>query len=83
VVTTSIFTFIWSWTDFMGPLIYIYEMEKFPLPRLLQAYSNSEGVSNWGGMMAMTLLSLVPVVLFFLVFQKFLIKGIATSGVKG
>lgn len=83
VVTTSIFTFIWSWNDFMGPLIYIYEMEKFPLPRLLQAYSNSEGVSNWGGMMAMTLLSLVPVVLFFLVFQKFLIKGIATSGVKG
>ncbi|MQM27053.1 carbohydrate ABC transporter permease [Glycomyces albidus] len=83
VVTTSIFTFIWSWNDFMGPLIYLYDMEKFPLPRLLQAYSNSEGVTNWGGMMAMTLLSLVPVVLFFLVFQRFLIQGIATSGVKG
>ncbi|GAB3232712.1 carbohydrate ABC transporter permease [Glycomyces halotolerans] len=83
VVTSSIFTFIWSWNDFLGPLIYLYDMEKFPLPRLLQAYNNSEGVTNWGGMMAMTLLSLVPVVLFFLVFQKFLIRGIATSGVKG
>ncbi len=83
VVTSSIFTFIWSWNDFLGPLIYLYDMEKFPLPRLLQSYSNTEGVTNWGGMMAMTLLSLVPVVLFFLVFQKFLIKGIATSGVKG
>ncbi|MEU6860065.1 carbohydrate ABC transporter permease [Glycomyces sp. NPDC046736] len=83
IVTSSIFTFIWSWNDFMGPLIYLYDMEKFPLPRLLQSYANSEGVANYGGMMAMTLLSLVPVVLFFLVFQKFLIKGIATSGVKG
>lgn len=83
VITSSIFTFIWSWNDFLGPLIYLYDMEKFPLPRLLQSYSNSEGVTNWGGMMAMTLLSLVPVVLFFLVFQRFLIRGIATSGVKG
>ncbi|MCD0442786.1 carbohydrate ABC transporter permease [Glycomyces sp. A-F 0318] len=83
IVTSSIFTFIWSWNDFMGPLIYLHEIEKFPLPRLLQSYNNTEGVSNYGGMMAMTLLSLIPVVLFFLVFQKFLIKGIATSGVKG
>ena len=83
VVTSSIFTFIWSWNDFMGPLIYLYDIEKFPLPRLLQAYNNSEGVTDWGGMMAMTLLSLVPVVLFFLVFQRFLIRGIATTGVKG
>ncbi|THV33489.1 carbohydrate ABC transporter permease [Glycomyces buryatensis] len=83
IVTSAIFTFIWSWNDFMGPLIYLHEIDKFPLPRLLQSYNNSEGISNYGGMMAMTLLSLVPVVLFFLVFQKFLIKGIATSGVKG
>jgi multiple sugar transport system permease protein len=83
IVTSSIFTFIWSWNDFMGPLIYLHEIKKFPLPRLLQSYNNTEAVSNYGGMMAMTLLSLVPVVLFFLVFQKFLIKGIATSGVKG
>lgn len=83
IVTSSIFTFIGSWNDFMGPLIYLHEIEKFPLPRLLQSYNNTEAVSNYGGMMAMTLLSLVPVVLFFLVFQKFLIKGIATSGVKG
>ncbi|GAB4003472.1 hypothetical protein GCM10029992_45290 [Glycomyces albus] len=83
VITSSIFTFIWSWNDFLGPLIYLYDTEKFPIPRLLQSYSNSEGVTNWGGMMAMTLLSLVPVVLFFLVFQRFLIRGIATSGVKG
>jgi multiple sugar transport system permease protein len=83
IVTSSIFTFIWSWNDFMGPLIYLHEIEKFPLPRLLQSYNNTEGVTNYGGMMAMTLLSLIPVVLFFLVFQKFLIKGIATSGVKG
>lgn len=83
VITSSIFTFIWSWNDFMGPLIYLYDMDKFPVPRLLQTYANTEGVTNWGGMMAMTLLSLVPVILFFLVFQKFLIRGIATSGVKG
>ncbi|GAB3651657.1 carbohydrate ABC transporter permease [Glycomyces tarimensis] len=83
IVTSSIFTFIWSWNDFMGPLIYLHEIEKFPLPRLLQSYENTEAVSNYGGMMAMTLLSLIPVVLFFLIFQKFLIKGIATSGVKG
>ncbi|WP_051326118.1 carbohydrate ABC transporter permease [Glycomyces tenuis] len=83
IVTSAIFTFIWSWNDFLGPLIYLHEIEKFPLPRLLQSYENTEAVSNYGGMMAMTLLSLIPVVLFFLVFQKFLIKGIAASGIKG
>lgn len=83
IITSAIFTFIWSWNDFLGPLIYLHEIEKFPLPRLLQSYENTEGVSNYGGMMAMNLLTLVPVVLFFLVFQKFLIRGIATSGVKG
>jgi multiple sugar transport system permease protein len=83
IVTSSIFTFIWSWNDFMGPLIYLHQIDKFPLPRLLQSYENAEALSNYGGMMAMNVLSLIPVVLFFLVFQRFLIRGIATSGVKG
>lgn len=83
MITTAIFTFIWTWNDFLGPLIYISTPEKYPLPLALQLYIDQTTISDYGALMAMSLLALVPVVLFFLFFQRFLVEGVSTSGLKG
>ncbi|AJY46529.1 carbohydrate ABC transporter permease [Martelella endophytica] len=82
LATASIFTFIWTWDDFLGPLIYLNDMEQYTAMLGLRTFVDSTGVSNFGGLFAMSVLSLVPVFGFFLVFQKLLIEGIATTGMK-
>ncbi|MFI9008071.1 carbohydrate ABC transporter permease [Actinosynnema sp. NPDC053489] len=83
LITTAIFTFIWSWNDFFGPLIYLSTPEKYPLPLALQLFIDEAAGSDFGALMAMSVLALVPVVLFFLFFQRFLVEGVSTSGLKG
>ncbi|BCB83608.1 carbohydrate ABC transporter permease [Phytohabitans suffuscus] len=83
LITTAIFTFIWSWNDFFGPLIYLSTPDKYPLPLALQLFVDEASGSDFGALMAMSVLALVPVVLFFLFFQRFLVEGVSTSGLKG
>jgi multiple sugar transport system permease protein len=83
IITTAIFTFIWTWNDFFGPLIYLSSPEKYPLPLALQLFIDEAAGSNFGALMAMSMLALVPVILFFLFFQRFLVEGVSTSGLKG
>jgi multiple sugar transport system permease protein len=83
IITTAIFTFIWTWNDFFGPLIYLSTPEKYPLPLALQLFIDEAAGSDFGALMAMSMLALVPVILFFLFFQRFLVEGVSTSGLKG
>lgn len=83
LATTAIFTFIWSWNDFLGPLIYLTQSRMYTAPVALNALLDSQGGAiDWGEMFAMSMLSLIPIVLFFLFLQKYLIRGIATTGIK-
>ncbi|WP_394435491.1 carbohydrate ABC transporter permease [Streptomyces sp. SGAir0957] len=83
VITTAIFTFINAWNDFMGPLIYLNSPSKYTVSLGLMMFRDQEGISNYGGMIAMSLVALIPVIAFFLAFQRYLIDGMATSGLKG
>ncbi|MGW2744497.1 carbohydrate ABC transporter permease [Streptomyces sp. NPDC001450] len=84
LITSAIFTFINAWNDFMGPLIYLNEPGKYTVSLGLMMFRDSDGVAaNYGGMIAMSLVALLPVLLFFLAFQRYLIDGMATSGLKG
>ena len=83
LITSAIFTFINAWNDFMGPLIYLNEPEKYTVSLGLKMFVDQDGVANYGGMIAMSLIALLPVLLFFLAFQRYLIDGMATSGLKG
>jgi multiple sugar transport system permease protein len=83
VITSSIFAFIWSWNDFLGPLLYINSPEKYPLPLALRLFVDRTSVSDYGAMMAMSVLALLPVILFFVVFQRYIVSGVATQGLKG
>ena len=82
LVTTAIFTFIWTWNDFFSQLIYLTDPHMYTVPVALRSFVDSTSSSSWGSMFAMSVVSLVPVFLAFLLGQRFLIKGIATTGIK-
>ena len=82
LVTAAIFTFIFTWDDFFGPLIYLNDMSRYTVTLALRSFVDSTAQSDYGGLFAMSILSLVPIFLFFLFFQRLLIEGIATTGMK-
>ncbi|MDE1992178.1 MAG: carbohydrate ABC transporter permease [Rhizobiaceae bacterium] len=83
LVTTTIFTFIWTWNDFFSQLLYLNAEKNYTVSLGLRQFLDASGQSSWGAMFAMTTLSLGPVFLVFLFFQKRLVEGIATTGLKG
>jgi multiple sugar transport system permease protein len=80
--TAAIFSLIWTWEDFLAPLIYLNDIKSYTVPLALRLFLDQEGQSAYGQMFAMSVLSLVPVVIFFVLFQKLIVRGIATSGMK-
>lgn len=82
MATAAIFSFIWVWEDFLAPLIYLNDIENYTVPLALRLFIDQESQSAYGQMFAMSILSLVPVILFFVIFQKLIIRGIAMSGLK-
>lgn len=83
MITSAIFAFIWSWNDFLGPLLYLNSPEKYPLPIALRLYNDASSTSDYGATVAVSLLALLPILIFFVVFQRFLVDGVATQGLKG
>lgn len=82
LATTTIFTFIWTWNDFFSQLIYLTSPDMFTVPVALRAFVDAQSSTSWGSMFAMSVVSLLPVFIAFLIGQKFLVKGIATTGIK-
>jgi multiple sugar transport system permease protein len=82
IATTVIFTFIWTWNDFFTALIYLTSPDKYTTPVALRQFLDATSGSDWGAMFAMSIISLVPIFLAFLFGQRFLIKGISTTGIK-
>ena len=82
LATTTIFTFIWTWNDFFSQLIYLTDPKMYTVPVALRSFVDATASTNWGSMFAMSVVSLVPVFLAFLLGQRFLVKGIATTGIK-
>lgn len=83
LVTTTIFSFIWSWDDFFPQLIYLQNPETYTLQLGLRLFVDQTSASAFGPMFAMSVLAILPVVIFFGVFQRYLVDGMATSGLKG
>ncbi|WP_447034861.1 carbohydrate ABC transporter permease [Streptomyces sp. DSM 118878] len=83
LITTAIFTFIWTWNDFFTQLIYLFDPQKFTITLALRNFVDQSSSSAYGPMFAMSVISLLPIVLFFLAFQRYLVQGMATSGLKG
>lgn len=82
MATAAIFSFIWTWDDFLGPLVYLNDMKDYTVPLALRMFLSQDSVSEYGQMFAMSILSILPIVIFFVIFQKLIIRGIAMSGLK-
>lgn len=83
VVTGCIFSFMWRWDDFLSALLYINKTAKYPASLALKLFCDPGSSSDYGAMFAMATLSILPAILIFLFFQKYLVEGISTSGLKG
>ena len=83
LVTVAIFGFMWTWDDFLTPLIYLNDTELYTVALGLKMFADPSSVTAWGPMFAMSVLSLLPQFIVFLIFQKYLVEGISTTGLKG
>lgn len=81
--TVAIFSFYWRWNDFTQALIYLNSTRLFTVTLALRHFSDPTSVTNWGGMFAMSVLSLIPIFLVFFILQKNITRGISTTGLKG
>ncbi len=82
LATTAIFTFIWTWNDFFTQLVYLTRTENKTAAVALNMYLDASSQSDFGSMFAMSVISLAPLFFIFLVGQRWLIQGIATTGIK-
>jgi len=83
LITSAIFSFYWTWEDFFGPLLYLSNPNLYPVSLALKNFADGSGSTNWGAIFAMSVLSLVPVFVLFILFQRYLVEGISTTGLKG
>ncbi len=83
LVTGAIFSFMWRWDDFLSALLYVNKSAQYPVSLALKLFCDPGSSSDYGAMFAMASLSILPSVLIFIFFQKYLVEGISTSGLKG
>lgn len=83
LATTAIFSFLWSWDDFFSQLLYLSDVKTYTVPLGLRLFIDSTTSSSWGPLFAMSILSLIPLFAIFILFQRLIIQGISTSGLKG
>lgn len=82
IVTSTIFSFYWIWQDFFQPLIFMSKSDLYTVSLALNLFLDPNSLNNYGGLFAMSVVSLIPVIVIFLIFQKYLVEGIATTGMK-
>lgn len=83
IVTTIIIQFYWKWDDYMGPLLYLSTPNSYTVSLAIKNFADASSTTDYGAMFAMSTLSMIPVFLIFLFFNKYLVEGISTSGLKG
>ncbi|MCA1997239.1 MAG: carbohydrate ABC transporter permease [Armatimonadetes bacterium] len=83
LTVVALFTFMWAWNDFMGPLLYLTDQHTFTLSMGLQFFQSQHTGTPWNLLMAASLIVVLPVIFVFLFAQRVFIQGIATTGIKG
>ncbi len=77
----AIFSFMWRWNDYMWPLLVIRDTEKYTVQLALSNFAGQFTV-DWSSMLAMSVVTMIPVLIIFLIFQKQFVKGMVTAGMK-
>lgn len=81
-VTLTIFSFMWRWNDYVLPLIVLSEQKKYTIQIAIKNYIGHMGV-DWSSILAASVISMIPIIIIFIILQKYIIGGISAGGVKG
>ena len=83
IVSVALFQFMWSINDFLGPLIYLSSVEKYPISLALKMSIDVTEATSWNQILAMSTIALAPSLLLFFAAQKYFVEGITVGSVKG
>lgn len=83
LISTIIIQFYWKWDEFLGPLLYLSRPALYTASIAIKAFADTSSSTDYGAMFAMSTLSLIPIFVIFLFFNRYLVQGISTSGLKG
>lgn len=83
IISVALFQFMWTMNDFMGPLIYLSSVEKYPVALALKMSMDVSSNVNWNQILAMSIIGLTPSLLVFFAAQRHFVDGISAGGVKG
>lgn len=81
-ITLTIFSFMWRWNDYILPLMVLSDQKKYTIQIAIKTFIGTNGI-DWPSILASSVISIIPVVIIFAFLQKYVVGGIATSGVKG
>ena len=81
--SAGLFQFLWTYNDYMNPLIFISSVKKYVISLALRLSLDAESVVVWSRVMAMAFVAVLPLIILFFAAQKYFVEGIATTGMKG
>ena len=81
-VTLTIFSFMWRWNDYILPLMVLSDQDNFTIQIAIKSYIGTMGV-DWNSILAASILSIIPIIVIFIILQRYITGGLAASGVKG
>lgn len=81
--SAGLFQFLWTYNDYFNSLIFINSVKKYPISLALRMSLDGESVVQWGKVMAMSTVAVIPIIILFFACQRYFVEGIATSGLKG
>ncbi len=82
LATLGVLTFLTSWNNFLWPLVVATQEDKYTLPVALALYATGQNATQYGLMLAGSVVVVIPVIVVFLVLQRFIMQGIAMTGIK-
>lgn len=82
LITLTIFSFMWRWNDYILPLLVLSDQKKYTIQIAIKNFIGNTGV-DWSSILAASVLSILPIVVLFMILQKYIVGGISAGGVKG
>lgn len=83
LISVALFQFMWSMNDFIGPLIYVYSVDKYPIALALKMSIDVTDGAPWNEILSMASISILPSIMIFFVAQRYFVQGVSSSGIKG
>ena len=83
MISVGILEAMWVWNDYLLPSLVLNINQYKTIPIAIQYLKQSHGMIDWGAMMAMLVLAILPIVIFYIVCQKYIIEGVLAGAVKG